>query len=173
MRITLLALLMGALGTTAIASSVSETEHCTIATTLVDGSEYIATIDAQQPPLLLKFWATWCGVCMQEMPDYIELHAEYGKDVRFLAVNVAVDDPRDHVLATIRDLELQMPVVYDETGHLWERLGVQGTPTYVLLGSDGRILFRSNGHSEELESAIRGAARLEHARPGDHASESI
>ena len=44
--------------------------------------------DFRGKPVILNFWATWCGYCKMEMPDFNEKYQEYGEDVHFLMVNV-------------------------------------------------------------------------------------
>ena len=88
------------------------------------------------------------------MPAYIELHETYGERVQFLAVNVAVSDPLERVIEAVESFDLQMPVAYDETGELWDKFDVVGTPAYVLLDRSGNVAFRSYGHNEELVVAL-------------------
>ena len=38
-------------------------------------------------PIILNFWATWCGPCQMEMPDFDEAYKEYGDEIEFLMVN--------------------------------------------------------------------------------------
>lgn len=128
-----------------------------VVTGLLDGSPYNLVDPAIPRPVLLKFWATWCVACLKEMPAYLELHEDYGERVRFVAVNVAVSDPRDRVEATVDEYGLSMPVAYDESGNLWDRYGIVGTPAYVLLGSDGTVLHRVYGHADSLESVLDSA----------------
>jgi len=85
----------------------------------LDGTEFDTSGLAADQPILLKFWATWCVACIEEMPEYKALYENYGEQVQFLAVNVAVSDPRERVVKTVAAHNLQMPVTYDESGVLW------------------------------------------------------
>lgn len=147
--------IIGVFGWTGGASAVPDNES--VAATLLDGSTYNMVDAALQKPTLLKFWATWCVACLQEMLAYVKLHEDYGERVRFVAVNVAVSDPRNRVAATVDEYGLSMPVAYDGSGNLWDRYGIVGTPAYVLLGSDGTVLHRVYGHNDSLESALDSA----------------
>lgn len=169
------------LSVTALAPGADELRADTdVSATLLDGSRYSSHREDSGRPLLLKFWATWCVACLQEMPAYIQLHEEYGKQVRFLAVNVAVSDPLDRVRKTVNHYKLEMPVAYDQSGELWDRFGIVGTPSYVLLDADGRGLHRSYAHDEGLISRLDQAignhtqqdAPTVTEKPGEDASRS-
>lgn len=103
---------------------------------------------------MLKFWASWCSVCLQQMPAYNELHARYGDRVQFLSVNAAINDPLEQARATAGKHALKMPVAYDESGKLWDRFDVIGTPMYVLVDRDGAVVFTHYLHDESLELAL-------------------
>ena len=123
----------------------------------LDGTEFDTSGLAADQPILLKFWATWCVACIEEMPEYKALYENCGAQVRFLAVNVAVSDPLERVVETVNTHELHMPVTYDESGVLWSRFDVFGTPEYVLLNKQGEVLHRSIGHDDKLEPALDAA----------------
>ncbi len=121
---------------------------------LIGGGEFSLRRDTHGKPLLLKFWATWCRACLKQMPDYRQLHEQYGDRVQFLAVNVAVNDPPEQVSAAVREHGLAMPVAYDETGELWNYFNVMGTPMYLLLDAEGATVFSGYHHDERLKQAL-------------------
>lgn len=129
----------------------------------VDGSS-IDISDSDGRPMLLKFWATWCAACLEEMPVYREAYARYGNAIRFIAVNVAVNDPPERVAAAVDKFKLEMPVTYDREGELWDRYGIIGTPAYILLDANGKPVFRSWQHNDELEAAL---AAMSNNDPGN------
>jgi len=153
--ISIFVLIVATLGL--IAPAVPEPAPSVAGTTFVNGADLVASHDSNRAPVLLKFWATWCVACLQEMPAYIELHETYGNRVQFLAVNVAVSDPIARVVEVVERFGLQVPVAYDDTGELWDRFDVLGTPAYVLLDRSGNVAFRSYGHNEELLGALDNA----------------
>lgn len=94
----------------------------------------------------LIFWQTWCGSCLEEAPQLAKDAKQWGQDILFLGVipgpKGSVDEAAvDQVVAKFG---LPYAQVRDTELALTKRFEVQGTPTIIVLGVDGRILFR--GH---------------------------
>ena len=93
-------------------------------------------------PVVLNFWATWCGPCRAEIPDLVALH-EGNADVVVLEVNVREE------LAAIEDFAaefgMMMPVVLDQEGEIGRAYGVRNMPTTVFIKADGTIGARWPG----------------------------
>ena len=52
-----------------------------------DGNKYKLS-DFRGKPVIVNFWASWCGPCKMEMPDFEELYKQYGEEINFLMVNM-------------------------------------------------------------------------------------
>jgi peroxiredoxin len=96
--------------------------------------------------VLLDFWATWCGPCKAEIPNFVELQNEYG--AKGLAVlGLSVDDTIDKLKPFAAELKMNYPVlvglgrddVQDAFGPIW------GIPTTFLISRDGRICRKNTG----------------------------
>jgi thiol-disulfide isomerase/thioredoxin len=98
-------------------------------------------------PLLINFWATWCGPCVHEMPILDALRGEQPAD-GLEVVGIALDDP-DEVRRFLADLAVAYPILLDEPGprdasvRLGDTRGV--LPYSVLVGRDGRIRAQRAG----------------------------
>jgi peroxiredoxin len=89
-------------------------------------------------PILVNFWATWCGPCRSEMPDIQEVHRRYRSEgLVVLAVTSEVSS------AEVRDfadkLDIDFPILLDSSGKVAEAYGVQGLPTSFFIDSEGII----------------------------------
>jgi thiol-disulfide isomerase/thioredoxin len=98
--------------------------------------------DLTGKPVVINFWATWCGPCRQEMPDLVALHEE-NPDLIVLAVNVQED------LAQVRpfaeEFGMTMPVILDADGALSRAFGMRGLPFTLFIHSDRTIAARWDG----------------------------
>lgn len=101
----------------------------------------------------LVFWQTWCESCAQEAPRLAEAAREHQGRIAFLGVVPGRDDLVDagEVRAVARRWGYGFPQVRDPDLVLSRRLGVEGTPTIVVLGRGREVLYR--GHRPPPEWA--------------------
>ena len=123
----------------------------------LDG-EPVALSDYRGQVVLLNFWATWCGPCREEMPDFEAIYQQRAADgFTVLAVNFA--ESPEQVAAFVDELGLSFPVVMDESGEINGDVygsAVSGYPTSLLLDRDGVIVRRFPGrvNTADLLSAL-------------------
>ncbi|MBE5892784.1 MAG: TlpA family protein disulfide reductase [Lachnospiraceae bacterium] len=104
-------------------------------------SDYLGT------PIVLNFWASWCGPCQREMPDFQEKYLEWGNEIQFLMVNMT-DGSRETVdiaSAFIEEQEYTFPVFYDTEYDAANTYGVYSLPMTVLIDSEGYIAGYASG----------------------------
>ena len=98
-------------------------------------------------PIVLNFWASWCGPCRSEMPDIQKAYETYGQDIHFLIVNLT-DGSRETVEAA-RDYVSQegytFPVYFDTTLHAASVYGAYSIPMTFFIGAEGQPIARYSG----------------------------
>src|SRR5665213_4498005 len=99
-------------------------------------------------PVLVNLWATWCGPCIEEMPSLGRLQAQLGGDLAILAISedrsgAAAVEP---FLARVAVGDLA--VYLDATDAAIKAFGVQGLPTTLLIGRDGKVAFKLEGAAD-------------------------
>jgi len=107
----------------------------------------------QGKPVVLNFWATWCGPCRAEMPDLVALH-ESDNDLVVLEVNVGEELSAVEEFAT--EFGMNMTVVLDQEDLIRRAYEVRNMPTTVFILADGTIGARWSGFlaGEQLEQFV-------------------
>jgi peroxiredoxin len=112
----------------------------------------------------LKFWATWCVPCREQMPHFERTYETAGTDLAVIAVNTGFNDPIGDVRDYRRKMGLTMPIVVDD-GRFAAALHLRVTPQHVVIGRDGRIQYVGHLADARLDAAV-GAARTAVAPAG-------
>jgi len=104
----------------------------------------------------LKFWATWCVPCREQMPHFERTYESEGSDLAVIAVNAGFNDSIDDVRAYRKQVGIKMPIVIDD-GSLGAALNLRVTPQHVVIGRNGRIQYVSHLANERLDAAVQAA----------------
>jgi thiol-disulfide isomerase/thioredoxin len=99
--------------------------------------------------VMLDFWATWCGPCVEAMPKVDGVAKKFAdRGLVFYAVNVQEDI--ETIKEFLKTSELEVPVAMDADGKITESYGVSGIPQTVLIGKDGKVQVVHIGYSDSL-----------------------
>src|ERR1700723_2121951 len=101
----------------------------------------------------LKFWATWCVPCRQQMPHFQHAFETAGPDMAVIAVNTGFNDSLDAVRTYRQRLGITMPIVIDD-GSLAAAFGLRVTPQHIVIGRDGRIKYVVHLPDQRLETPL-------------------
>lgn len=135
----------GAAQTNGVATSKSQV-------TKVDEKQFPELLKPKGKPLLINFWATWCGPCREEFPDLVKIDADYKGKIDFITVTLDFEEELNTgVPKFLADMKASMPtyllVTPDETTAiaLVSKDWSGALPLTILYNPDGKAVFSHQG----------------------------
>jgi thiol-disulfide isomerase/thioredoxin len=110
--------------------------------------------------VFMDFLHEWCPHCGNMAPIIERLYSNYGGRVVFISVAGGYQTSPEKTADFIRKHNIRWTVVYDPQLEVFNKYGVRGTPTYFIIGPDGRVLAKLEGEqpyerlAQELERAL-------------------
>ena len=119
---------------------------------LVKGKFKLADAHGKHP-VMIDFWATWCGPCVMELPILADVAREYKeKGIVFCAVNLR--EKPDEIKTFLDKKKLDIPVALDTEGAVAETYKVEGIPTLILIDAKGVVQAVHVGYDPELRTVL-------------------
>ena len=110
-------------------------------------------------PIVINFWASWCGPCKSELPAFDAMYEKYGDEVVFMMINLTDGqrDTVDSIKKFVADNGYSFPVYYDIEYNASNTYGVRSIPQTVLINADGSLYDTRVGAMSEvvLENYIK------------------
>lgn len=127
--------------------------------------------------LLLNFWATWCGACIEEMASMQNLYSSLKADgVEVLAISIDRWN-EDRIQEYVKNNKLTFPVLLDQDQKVRKKYHVMGLPTSYLIDAEGKIRGYASGartwdseDSQDLFLSLKGEGSADDLPPVDRLS---
>ncbi len=125
----------------------------------LDGTELNLPRDLLGKVVVIDFWATWCGPCIQALPHMKQLYAKYkDKGVEFVGISIDRPNSLETVKTFVKNNKLDWINTY--SGKFWEdptarKYGIHGIPSIWVVGKDGKLI--SVDARQRLQVAIEFA----------------
>lgn len=105
-------------------------------------SNFYSLNDFKGKLVYIDFWATWCGPCRRELPEYIKLYNEY-KDKNIVFVSISVDHDKENWEKSVKEhlpeyISLHAKDAWNSD--VSKSYQISGIPTFVLIDKDGKII---------------------------------
>ena len=109
-------------------------------------------------PLLVNLWATWCGPCVAELPELVEMNRMYrGRGFRVATISLDEPSKKDEALAMLEKYHvagLNFQLIHDNRDQFAEALDKEWpgpVPYTMLIAPGGKVLYRKAGAIDPLE----------------------
>lgn len=120
----------------------------------LDGEQFRLS-ENRQGIVVLDFWASWCGPCMQTMPQVEEVVDEFSEDVQLVAVNI--QETATRAQAAIERLELGSMVLLDIDGQIAAAYEANAIPQTVIVDREGNVTHVFVGGGSKFVTQFRAA----------------
>lgn len=112
-------------------------------------------------PVILNFWASWCGPCRAEAPELVRLYEQFKGKIEIYAINVTASDTIEDAKAFADEFGFTFPVLLDEQAEVARRYGIRPIPTTFFVNADGIIMGQVIGlvDSQSLEEKFKQLLR--------------
>lgn len=120
-------------------------------------SDQLYTLESAGKPLVVNFWASWCGPCELEAPDLAALYEKYQDQVEFYAINLTDSDTLAKAEEFVEKYQFTFPVLLDQKGEASTAYRILAVPTTYFIDQNGVIIHKHFGLATkaELEASIR------------------
>ena len=117
--------------------------------------------DFRGKPTIVNFWASWCGPCKNEMPDFEAVYAEYGSSINFLMVNLTdgMQETKESANAFLAETNYTFPVYYDLDKNAATTYGVYSVPVTYFFDAEGHGVTYANGRLN-LGTLLKGVEMI-------------
>ncbi|HLA13913.1 MAG TPA: TlpA disulfide reductase family protein [Gemmatimonadaceae bacterium] len=124
----------------------------TLAGKPVDLAKYIG-----KTPVLIEFWAAWCGNCRELMPTLTAAEKKFGKRVKFLLLAVAINQSPERVRRYMAKHPHSHEMLFDTDGRAAAAFDAPATSYVVVLDRTGRVVYTGLGGKQNLDAALAKA----------------
>tara|TARA_Y100000814_G_scaffold126075_1_gene91060 strand:+ start:349 stop:948 length:600 start_codon:yes stop_codon:yes gene_type:complete len=98
--------------------------------------------DLKGSVVILNFWATWCGPCRMEIPDFNELYLD-NKDKGLIILGISTDDTKRGLANFLKSYKVEYPILYGSNKQISKISndygGIRALPTSIIIGRNGEI----------------------------------
>ena len=114
--------------------------------------------DLRGKPVVVNFWATWCGYCVSEMPEFQQVWEELGEDVHFMMVNQTdgITETKEEAEAHLEEAGYTFPVYFDTELSASRAYSVRSLPVTYFIDAEGKGVAYAMGaiDTEVLKQGI-------------------
>jgi|SRR5579883_2267578 len=118
-----------------------------------DGQHVTLSEAVKNGPVILDFWATWCGPCRAEMPELQTVYEKYkGRGVQLYGVDG--NDQAEAIKSFSEQNHVQFPLLVDTKASVHDAYGVNAIPLVVIVDSNMHVVAGSEGYDTDTQTDL-------------------
>jgi cytochrome c biogenesis protein CcmG/thiol:disulfide interchange protein DsbE len=135
----------------------------------MDGKNFRLSENLGKGPVLINFWATWCGPCKAEMKKLKKIFKKYKED-GLQILSISIDDPKtvNRVKGDVKINRYPFKILLDTNSEVFHLYGGVNPPHSILINNEGQIVYTHTGYRKgdeiELEKKIAALIETEKAK---------
>ena len=144
------------LALTATTSVVAQSKLPNVTLKDINGkSVNVSQYNRSDKPVIVSFWATWCGPCIKELKAIKEVYSKWQKEMGVELVAVSIDDARtkNRVKPQVSGADWKYTILLDENSELKRAMNVINVPYTVILYK-GEVKFKHSNYTPGIENKI-------------------
>lgn len=137
-------------------SAIGQSKLPSIMLTDINGKRVnISKYNASEKPVIVSFWATWCGPCIKELRAIKDVYSKWQKEFGVELVAVSIDDARtkNRVKPQVAGSDWEYTILMDENHELKRAMNVANIP-YTVIMYKGKIMFKHSNYTPGIENKI-------------------
>lgn len=123
-------------------------------TVLNERGQSVQLSDYHGKPVVVNFWATWCGPCKSELPAFEDVYKDYKKEVQFMMVNLTTSEA-DKSVSSVKDFIAEygydFPVFFDTKGEAAKAYDTSAIPVTIFIDKKGNLVYQHVGAMDKAE----------------------
>lgn len=120
------------------------------------GGKISLVADLGKKPIYLKFWASWCLDCRQELPGLEQTYLLYKNKIAIYAVNLNINETTEAIANLQQKNKLTIPILMDNNGSIASNFEFVGTPFHVLIDASGKVVYTTYKDDANLQVQLAG-----------------
>lgn len=116
----------------------------------------VDTIGTNGQPVIVDFFATWCGPCLREFSAISKVYQDWQKETNMRLVAISVDKAQalNDVKTLAKDNSWKWDVLLDPDGKVARVFNVQSIPFTIIIDGKGNVVYRHTGYSPGAEAEL-------------------
>ncbi len=117
----------------------------------------VSLSDFKGKPVIVNFWASWCGPCKSEMPEFETVYQEYSENIHFMMVNMTdgYSETIDKATKFIEENGYTFPVYFDTSQDAATTYSVYSIPATYFIDAEGYVIANARG-ALDMETLKKG-----------------